>query len=176
MRRRDSLSAYRGFTLIELMVVVSIMTVVMAIAAPSLVDFVRNRAIVQAATDIASGLQVARAEAVRRNQRIAFALDGPGWTVTAADGSEVSRKSRSEAASTLSIAVNSGGTKATFGGLGGLVDNADGSSALDEITVTQAAAVMPASRARPQRVLISAGGAVRMCDPSVTTVGDVRAC
>ncbi|WP_382200737.1 GspH/FimT family pseudopilin [Hydrogenophaga defluvii] len=61
----------RGFTLVELMVTTSIAAVMLAIAAPSLRDFVQRSQLSSAANDLSLALMYARSEAIKR-----------GWPVT----------------------------------------------------------------------------------------------
>jgi len=67
----------RGFTLIELMIVVAVTGVVMTSAVPSFSGLIDTRRIDGVATQMASDLQFARAEAVSRNQavRVSFRQD-----------------------------------------------------------------------------------------------------
>ncbi|MEO8155445.1 MAG: GspH/FimT family pseudopilin [Rhizobacter sp.] len=66
-----------GFTLIEMVVTVAVVGIVMTTATPSLASLIDTRRIDGAATQVASDLQFARAEAVSRNQpvRISFQSD-----------------------------------------------------------------------------------------------------
>lgn len=76
----------RGFTLMELMVVVAVVAVLGAIAAPSFRQIMANTRIKTAASDIHLSLARARSEAIKRNSNITVAAnDGQwisGWTVT----------------------------------------------------------------------------------------------
>ena len=64
----------RGFSLVELMVTVAVLSLLMTLAVPSFNEWIQNGRIRTAAESIQNGLQVARAEAVRRNARVEFAL------------------------------------------------------------------------------------------------------
>lgn len=57
----------RGFTVIELMIVVTIGAVLLAIGAPSLAGFMRESRLGTAMSDLTSDMQAARGEAVKRN-------------------------------------------------------------------------------------------------------------
>lgn len=64
----------RGFTMIEAMVVVAIMAVMAMVAAPSLGVWMDNTRIRATSDAIQQGIQTARTEAIRRNQRVTFWL------------------------------------------------------------------------------------------------------
>lgn len=82
----------RGFTLIELMVVVAVLVVLSTVAAPSFSTFILGQRVKTASFDLASSMLLARSEAIKRNTdvTIAPADSGSGWaggwkvTVTAA--------------------------------------------------------------------------------------------
>lgn len=123
--RRGSLTACaRGFTLIELMVTVSIIAVVSAIAAPSFRSLIGTINSKSAAFDLIGDLTAARSEAIKRNQNTTVApLAGDwanGWEVLRADGEAL----RERAALTSSLTV--GGAPAagvTFRPNGRLADD-----------------------------------------------------
>lgn len=75
--RRTRHRAAHGFSLIEMATVVVIAGIVMTLAVPSLAGFIETRRISGVASQLASDLQFARAEAVLRNQalRIGFQPD-----------------------------------------------------------------------------------------------------
>jgi len=64
----------RGFTLVELMVTIAVLGLLMLATLPSVGVWLRNAEIRTAAESLQSGLQKARAEAVRRNQPVLFSL------------------------------------------------------------------------------------------------------
>lgn len=70
----------RGFTIIELMVVVAILGIFAALAAPSMADLLASTAIKGAATDFYSSLIVARSEAIKRHADATVAPIGANWT------------------------------------------------------------------------------------------------
>ena len=88
------LKASRGFSLVELLVGMAIFGVLMALALPSYSGWIRNAKIRTTAESVQNGLQLAKAEAVRRNTVARFQLidlvdnscdlnsAGPHWVVS----------------------------------------------------------------------------------------------
>lgn len=78
-----------GFTLVELMVVVSVFAVLVAAALPAYNDFVRNQRVKTASFELFSSLVLARSEALTRNSTVTVTpLSGTnnwatGWEVKA---------------------------------------------------------------------------------------------
>jgi len=76
----------RGFTLIELIVVIALIAIMMGLAAPSFVRFQRSSELTSATNSLVGSMAAARAEAMKRN-RNAFVLPlvaddwRGGWTV-----------------------------------------------------------------------------------------------
>lgn len=59
-----------GFTLIELMVTISVLAILLTIAVPSFQSFVLNSRLTATTNDLASALAIARSEAVKRATRV----------------------------------------------------------------------------------------------------------
>jgi len=80
MRPDRPRAAFRGFTLIELMVTLVLLAVMLTLAAPSFLTFQRNAELTSTANSFVGSLSAARAEAMKRQLR-AFVI--PGDCVTA---------------------------------------------------------------------------------------------
>jgi type II secretion system protein H len=65
----------RGFTLIEVLIVVALMVIMMAFAAPSMIQWREDANIKGVASDVLSGLRQARSLAISNNQVITATLD-----------------------------------------------------------------------------------------------------
>ncbi|MBK6999902.1 MAG: GspH/FimT family pseudopilin [Rhodoferax sp.] len=79
------LPRHKGFTLIELMVVVSIVAIVAAIAIPSWNNLIVSNRIRAAVNDWISSTQFARSEALRQNMQITLCPSSDGIQCTATD-------------------------------------------------------------------------------------------
>lgn len=82
--------AAAGFTLPELLIVLTVLAVLMAAGLPSFGEFVRNQRLKTASFDLFSTLVLARSEAINRNASVTVTPAaggwGGGWTVTATGG------------------------------------------------------------------------------------------
>ena len=70
----------RGFTLIEMMVTLSVLVVVMSVALPSMSDFVAGNQMANAKTSLSGAVALARTEATKRGQVVILAAIGDGPT------------------------------------------------------------------------------------------------
>ena len=78
-----SSQASAGFTLQEMLVVMAIMGIVAAMAAPSFRDFAIQRSIAAQITDLTSALRLARSEALKRGREVSLC---PTRNASAANG------------------------------------------------------------------------------------------
>ncbi len=76
----------RGFTIIEIMIVIAIVAILVAVGVPSMRDMILGVRLRSATSDLYSTLVFARAEAIKRNANIVVAPNGGewrnGWSVT----------------------------------------------------------------------------------------------
>lgn len=103
----------RGFSLLELMVVVAMVAIFASLAAPSMSNFVAGQRVKTTAYDLATSLLLARSEALKRNQDVTVApTDGAagwsgGWQVVA-----------NKTLGTDTVATQSAASGVTFGSSG----------------------------------------------------------
>lgn len=65
--RGVNMSDFKGFTLIEVMVALVVMSVLLAIAAPNFKNWMDSTKLKSSAESVASGISIARSDAIRRN-------------------------------------------------------------------------------------------------------------
>jgi type IV fimbrial biogenesis protein FimT len=82
MMQRSRRIDIRGFTLIELMVVVSLVAVLIAISAPSFKRFIDTQRLRSVNAALITDLQFARSEAASRNQPVIIKFDKSGGALT----------------------------------------------------------------------------------------------
>lgn len=181
-------SAPRGFTLIELVIAIAVLGILIALGIPSFTEWIHNTQVRNAAESALNGLQIARSEAVRSNSFTQFILGpGTGWRVISLtppsggvgaacqETGEIQRRDSSEGSTSANVAVTPAGVNTvTFTPLGWV--GAGTNSCGNPITQLDFdSSTLTAARSRELRLVITAGGGIRLCDPQVAA-GDPRAC
>lgn len=184
-----------GFSLIELLVGVVLLGVLMAIGIPAFTDGLRNARVRTAASSVLHGLQLARAEAVRRNTTVRFqfvstlanncalSAAGPNWVVSLDDTTGQCAAAASDTVVPRLIQARSGTEGSAFTTVAAappaLAFNSRGrlaAPAVIDLSATAGEACLDAGgRVRCLRIVVTAGGQIRMCDPALPA-GDTQAC
>lgn len=116
-----------GFTLIEAMVVVSILAVLAGLGTPAFREMIASQRVRNAASDLLSDMMLARSEAIRRNTPITIsAIDASwsnGWTV--AMGTTETIRQRSFSSGLLTIEKKSGTSDTIIFGTTGRATTSD---------------------------------------------------
>ena len=113
MHMQSRLAAYRrvrGFTLLEVMVVVAIIAVLAALAGPSFIPVIERWRVRSAAEELTATFYYARSEAIKRGGGIAIDATGgwgQGWKVTHTQGGATSDLQVSPAPSKTAMVQNS---------------------------------------------------------------------
>lgn len=188
-------SKQAGLSLIELLIAFAIVGILSMLGFGSFSNWTQNQQTRTAAEAILNGMQIARAEAVKRNNTARIVLcnvPDSSWEILAASGTapqpaaslacpgavEVAgeervqdRSSQEGSRNAVVVTTPGGATILTFNSVGRVTNNADGSASITQVDVSN-----PKGN-RPLRVTISTGGSIRMCDPSLDPVaGDPRRC
>ena len=94
--RAEPADQAKGFTLIELMISVTIMAILLVVVAPGLAGFVRSGKVRSAQSELVSSLRLARSEATKRGVSVGVAATAPvvgdefgaGWKVWVDDNED----------------------------------------------------------------------------------------
>ena len=149
----------RAFTLIELVIVITIAGVLAALAGPGFQDFIARQRIRTTAYDLIADLNFARSEAVKRNATVTISKSGTwngGWTITDAGGTTL----RTHAAFPGSVTI------VTVGGIASVAFSLNGrASPAASFTIDNAAgkATIPA-----KYICVDQSGRPRSSDGSCT--------
>lgn len=167
----------QGATLVEIVVALVIVSIVVAIGVPSMQAWLVRIQIATKADAVLNGMQMARAEALKRNARVYFTLAADsGWTIGCVnavgdfDGDGlpdcppvIQTKPGDEGGDFPALALTpADATTVTFSGVGMTAANADGSAMLTQVDLTKSAD----GQMRALSVRVTTGGQSRVCVPS----------
>lgn len=191
----------RGVTLVELVIGIAIVGMLLIMGLPSFGTWLQNSQIRTAAESIQNGLQLARAEAVRRNATVRFDLTDAGgaasWSVgcvsvTATCPYPIQSKSGAEGTGNARVGIGTttppspvpatqyDAALAAGAGLAagvsfnsmGRVPAANIGTDITRIDITNAAS----STARRLVLVVSSGGLIRLCDPALSLASNPQGC
>lgn len=194
-----------GFSLVELVVGLAVLAMLVTFGIPQFATFAANARLRAAAEGINNGLNLARAEAVKRNARVELVLtdeepiealvnalpastSGMNWVVrewvpSTNSYNFVEGKAGAEGSGRTAgtgVVIASSSTDATYDGR--IIFTGFGAMAIGQpvsFQVTYPTAGACAAASGPLRCLnvnVSPGGQIRICDPKVTDTKDTRAC
>lgn len=180
--------AQKGFTVLELMIVMVVGAILISVALPSFTQVIRNNSVGSAAELIQNALRQAEGEAIRRNGEVDFMLtdgspsaasvsslvakaNGLNWAIRMVDSTAANRYVNGSTTSQMAEGVTyQGPAGVRFNGSGRVLDLTSapvGGKQIFRVSRTSAAVAYC--------VFVTPGGAVKMCDPSKAS-GDPRAC
>lgn len=179
-----------GFSLVELMIALAVFGLLMALALPAYQAFIQNTRIRTTAESILNGLQLARAEAVKRNASVQFVLGANSdWSVGClppvvadndGDGEPdcpailQSRPTSDGASSSILVTpIPAGKTQVVFSNLGVVSSTVN---TFTQVNIDVSTSVLPSTESRDLSIVIGTGGNARMCDPNVSALDDNRKC
>jgi type IV fimbrial biogenesis protein FimT len=195
----------RGFTLLELVIALAIMSILLGLVAPSIREWMVNTRIRTAAQAVLNGLQTAKGEALRGNHNVglwlvtasasdhevldnncALSNTSGSWVVSVSSPASHCGDAPSPSVAPMIVskyAVGDGSDDVAIAALA--TDKATAANSLiftgigNTLSSASRIAIINFSSAqansRPLRVEVTGGGSVRMCDPNLPA-GDARAC
>jgi type IV fimbrial biogenesis protein FimT len=181
-----SVSAGKGFTLVELMITIAVLAVLTMAGLPTFMEMIQNMQLRTAAESIYDGMQVARAEAIRRNAYTQFILGpGTGWSVVEINAPKsgaaclqtatIQVRSGAEGSEKATVAVTpAGGATITFTPLGWTTKSCTPLVVDTAIQFNVGSGVLDSSQERPLQVRVTANGGIRMCAPWVGDASDLN--
>lgn len=173
-------SAQHGATLVEMLIGIAILAILIAVGVPSYTAWMQNTQIRTATESVLNGMQLARNEAVRRNASVQLKMETQSsWKIRVGSdaGELIQSRDYSTGSKNVTVAVlPANATTITFSPLGRVAANADASAPITQLDFDVPTSVVAASARRNMRIVVTGGGNVRMCDPSVNDAADPRYC
>lgn len=199
-----TLRAHAGMSLIELLIGLVIFGLLMMIGLPNMAIWLNNSQIRSTGETMLAGLQLARTEAVKRNQVVRFQMvsdltsgcvistGGKSWVVSLDDPAgacdaaphdvnapRVIQSRSGDEGTPRTVLVGTPAATVHFNGLG-RVTSPGGAANLSQILISNPVGGtcehVDGGAMRCLRINISVGGEARMCDPAVTDATDPRIC
>jgi len=184
-----------GFTMVELMVGIALVTLLSMLALPAYSTFMRNSEIRTVAESVQNALQLARTEAVRRNENIQVQLPntldgaavagGTDWAVMAAAPATptvfdqvVQRRIEPKPTTLARVGVADVVSAAVAGAGAGMPATLTftGAGRLSVATTVRQIDITGSAGARRLTLVLTPAGGVRMCDPAVSLATNPQGC
>lgn len=188
----------QGFTLLEILIALTIFLGLFALAVPNFRTAVQNNHIRSSADSLLSGVRLAKSEAMKNNSRIRFFLvssldntcslsssgrywivskDSPAGACDSAPSSAVApriiQKGQISDVSSNLVVNGSARSQLTFNGQGFVTTNPDSTFSLMDIAVSSGK--LTTSEQTTYKVIVSNAGRIKMCRPSLPA-GDPKSC
>jgi type IV fimbrial biogenesis protein FimT len=160
-------SRQKGVSLIEMMIGLTILGMLLAISFPGYMTWIQNTQIRTATESVLNGLQLARAEAVRRNTQVSFTLTGNDWSVDVVSPAR-NIQSRNGNDGSKNVVVASNQNAITFNGLGRISPVPATNITFSVTNPAGGVCQVTSGIMRCLSVSVMTSGQVRMCDPALT--------
>ena len=153
----------RGFSLIELVVVLAILGIVMGVGLPYLGDAIQNARIRSIANQMNSAIALARTNAITANNTSTITLNSDSsWAISI--GSVI----KSGSFSNPTVAITPNATTIKFSSVGFSIDNNAAPNAIS-LDITSGSCAKDGGGIACLRVEVLAGGLVQICNPNIST-------
>lgn len=174
----------RGFTLVELLIVIALVAVILAIAAPSFTSTVAKKRLEGVAAELATDIQYARSEAAQRNAAVGVVFESNCYTVYAlgttnattcaalGTGGTALKNVQVGAGTSLAFVPAVAGAFIAFDPVRGMaIDAASGTTDLSgEVTLTNSAGDWQI------RAIVTKVGRTKLCSPNNTVTSLATDC
>lgn len=179
------LDGARGFTLLELLVTITLLGILVTLSLPSFTTWIRNTQVRSVAEALQSGVRTAQAEAVRRNRQVimsftndtnpalnpTLAANGKNWSLQTVASPFVNNNAAEFITAGVlgdvasGVAISGAPTVICFNADGRLMGPTGSAATASCVRTPATMQVSQSSSDRPLNVTLSVGGQVRMCDP-----------
>jgi type IV fimbrial biogenesis protein FimT len=196
MRKNSISKLISGFTIIELMVTLVVLSIMLAFGVPEFTTALANSRVRSGAESIKSGLRYAQIEALQRsaNTELVITADSPDTSAANAVSAVSARNwvvrvrtdplrgipapiyvkgSADESASASMLQNQSGGTSVIFQSNGRVMQGTTGGPV--PLVAPFVISISSPGASRPLCVFATTTGSIKVCDPKLA-VGDPRAC
>ncbi len=167
---------YRGFTLIEMMIVVVIIAILTVIGLPSVSEWLENSRTRSVAESVQNGIRFAQAESARVSRFTKFIPSASSWSVkvvqVTGSSSPIDTMTntvlQTSPAGNLDFVSISPSTVLEFNDLGRVSYSSSETGSFSPVGTDISYAVTNSKGTRKLTIKVSAAGKVRMCDPDKT--------
>ena len=171
-----------GFTLIEIIMTIAILSILLAIGAPALSSFLVNSRIKAVTTEMRDGLQIARMDAIRENNTVTIEIRGKnfdtsqwingGWLITDSKGNEIRKRINKQQEAQLKYLV--GNTEITGSAAVQQISfSGDGRASMDlKLDIKQEGSNICKTKNGDGefsclRIEVKQGGMIKSCNPAI---------
>ena len=164
-----------GFTIIEILISIIVLSIITLIAIPSMSNFVANQKIRSTAIELMGALKLAQTEALKRNGPVTLSINGNGWTTTYKNMNNVvsTIDKRINLTSNNNVSIAYPYSTITYSGDGLITPY--GRVQTISFTRSNSLCVANGGEARCLNLKIGSGGRLKLCDPSVSS-SNISAC
>jgi type IV fimbrial biogenesis protein FimT len=167
MQKKINIYVNKGVNLVELMISLSVLSILLALATPGMTQWIANVSIKNNIESINNGLNYARAESIKINQPIEFILgDNGSWSIVNTKNSEILRKRVNNLSNISTTVYPSGATTITYNGYGKKISNLDNSESISEIEIDS---TLKSNTIYGAVINITSGGASKVCSKYVNS-------
>lgn len=172
----------KGFTMVELMIVITIIGILLAMGIPVMTQYIQNARLRAVASELRDGLMTARVEAIRRNANVAITIKGADWEISTIGRAKTSSNSEKN----ISVAYTAEGAESetvlssittqdiTFGSDGRTITGSGDLSIFPNENSNECKA--NDGEIACMQISIRSGGIVRMCNPAIAQADDPQGC
>ena len=166
-------SKQRGVTLVEALIVVAIIGILAAMAAPSFNDYIDRERVIGAAEGVAAAMQNTKAEAIKSNSKLWVVFDSDAWCY----GSTKAGDTTCDCTTANSCAIGSVVQGSEFPGVSVTFSNGVSTSFSPlRGTAHNGTITFSGNNGKTLNVVVSTLGRIKICTPSGSSIPGYEPC